>query len=802
MCDKGPDGLMLRERLIRLADEYAAPIEMYDGEEHLRGLEQALKQLKQNGGPSPDYKSFLETVQAMVGASQGMVFIRDRDTGRYDLKAHSAEPSRVGKPGNSYELGEGFTGWVAEHNYSLRLPNKFFTDAELDAIHLGLRPAYKFSDTAIGLQNPPAYMAVPIAVSDEVLGVLRLTGSLRQCFSPDDEQSAMAASSRLAGYLFEIQEGQRNQLLMEFAARIPEMKGLLQLRKKVFEVLRAGLGACDGNIRTLEYIPEGSGESEPVLLRLATSHDDWVVGPLIRRKGEGIAGLLLETDAPEFVDEDIRRPESPCQQMRKDLPPEFFSEVRSLVCIRIETGSRLVGSLYVHKRHPRAFSNLDLAFIRKVARLAGLGLETVDKLESNGLELAVAHSADNFLLGLLRGENTQSLEPKLLRELLGELIEGLGGRLGWVRILNEVENRFDALDSERFRLTAVPAVPAETLLELIGPEGLRVVFVEERDQALLSLLDLWDRQYRGAINKLQWCFLTLSVGGKVLAVYTVLAPRHMAISYKRANKGREFLRVIGDKIVIGRRFEQQQRDVNIGTPLALLGSMIGGLEHRALGPMRKMKSMIEFLKSRSRTPAQIQERDQAMTEEYTKLEKYMAELRTLPGLSRDPFFLEVDVVAVVQSAKEEVVTKMNNVVRVEGQPHTTRPSIRSEYPSGPLRMRGNAKYLQEALQFVIENAWQVAERREGGEVSIRVCRSPSNACQIVIADNGAGMDEQICGRALEMFFSTKPTGVGLGIGLPTAYFIVRSHGGEFQLDSKKGEGTKITITLKLKGDEE
>ena len=53
-----------------------------------------------------------------------------------------------------------------------------------------------------------------------------------------------------------------------------------------------------------------------------------------------------------------------------------------------------------------------------------------------------------------------------------------------------------------------------------------------------------------------------------------------------------------------------------------------------------------------------------------------------------------------------------------------------------------------------------------------------------------------------MFFSTKPTGLGLGIGLPTAYFIVRSHGGEFQLDSTTGEGTKITITLRLKGDDE
>ena len=320
---------------------------------------------------------------------------------------------------------------------------------------------------------------------------------------------------------------------------------------------------------------------------------------------------------------------------------------------------------------------------------------------------------------------------------------------------------------------------------------------------MVSLLELWTEKYRGTINKLQWCFLTLSVGSKVLAVYTVLARRHMAISYKRARKGHDLLRVIGEKIVIGRRFEQQQRDVNIGTPLALLGSMIGGLEHRALGPMRKMKLMIEFLNSPSRTPAQIQERDQAMNEEYAKLEKYMEELRTLPGLSRDPFFLDVDVVAVVRSATEEVVAKMK-ASREQDERQTVGPAIRTGSPPGPLRVRGNAKYLQEALQFVIENAWQAAaERPVGvGEVNIRVVGGPGTTCQIAVADNGPGMDEQTRGRALEMFFSMKPKGLGLGIGLPTAYFIVRSHGGEFQLDSKKGEGTKVTITLRLKGDDE
>ncbi len=125
-------------------------------------------------------------------------------------------------------------------------------------------------------------------------------------------------------------------------------------------------------------------------------------------------------------------------------------------------------------------------------------------------------------------------------------------------------------------------------------------------------------------------------------------------------------------------------------------------------------------------------------------------------------------------------------------------SVRTEFPDRAILVRGNMKFLQEALQFVIENALQAAELRQGhGEVNIRVCYGANQTCQIFVEDNGPGMDEQTLEHALEMFFSTKPKGLGLGIGLPTAYFIVRSHGGQLRLTRNNGEGITVTITLPL-----
>ncbi len=639
VCDDSPDGLKLREQLIRLADEYATPIKMFDVDQHLRLLEQTFKQLKQTEDSSLDYRGFLATVQRMVGASQGMVFIRNRDSGRYDLQAHSAQPERVGDARNSYERGEGFTGWVAEKNRPLRLVNRHYTEADLAEIDKDLKPKNKVPDTTSSNQQWPAYLAVPIAVGDEVLGVLRLTGSLRQCFSVDDEQIAVAACSRLAGYLFENQEGKRTQVLIDLYSGILQMSSLKELREQVFVALRAGLGECDGNIRILDKVQEGAGPLTEVLLRLAASREDWVTGPLIRRKGEGIAGRLFETGEEEFVDEDITRSASPCQGMHGILPEKFFVDVRSLVCVTIRVGSRLAGTLYVHKCHPRSFSAVDLAFCKKIARVAGLGLETVDKQERDHLELQIERAADEFLLGFLRGGESRTLESTLLHEVLGALVQCLGGSSGWVRTLNEAESQFEVLASIGHDKAYVPDVPVEQLLQVLGPDGLRVVFDLERDQEAEPILSLWSDSRTREFASHQRCLISLRAGGNSLAVFTLLARPFEAVSYKRAEKARDLLLLLGEKIEIGRRFEQQHRDVQIGTPLALLGSMIGGLEHRIVGPMRKLKAMIDFLKSAPRTPEQIRVRHAVMDEEWNKLEAHMQELNTLPSLSREAFFL-------------------------------------------------------------------------------------------------------------------------------------------------------------------
>jgi len=67
--------------------------------------------------------------------------------------------------------------------------------------------------------------------------------------------------------------------------------------------------------------------------------------------------------------------------------------------------------------------------------------------------------------------------------------------------------------------------------------------------------------------------------------------------------------------------------------------------------------------------------------------------------------------------------------------------------------------------------------------------------EIIVEDNGYGINDEIRDKIFEPFFTTKPTGQGTGLGLSLSYDIVKAHGGELNVESKNGNGTKFIVKL-------
>ena len=79
-------------------------------------------------------------------------------------------------------------------------------------------------------------------------------------------------------------------------------------------------------------------------------------------------------------------------------------------------------------------------------------------------------------------------------------------------------------------------------------------------------------------------------------------------------------------------------------------------------------------------------------------------------------------------------------------------------------------------------------------VSIKTKQSEKNL-EIRVRDNGLGIPPHIAEKIFQPFFTTKPTGLGTGLGLSLSYDIIRAHGGEISVASKEGEYAEFIIRL-------
>jgi signal transduction histidine kinase len=116
--------------------------------------------------------------------------------------------------------------------------------------------------------------------------------------------------------------------------------------------------------------------------------------------------------------------------------------------------------------------------------------------------------------------------------------------------------------------------------------------------------------------------------------------------------------------------------------------------------------------------------------------------------------------------------------------------IRWEHEADLPHISGNPILLREALSNVYSNAMEAMD----GDGSITTSTSRENGYVVTrITDDGCGVPREIMERLFEPFQSTKPDGSGLG--LFAAKHIVEMHRGKLEVDSREGQGTRVTIAL-------
>jgi len=127
--------------------------------------------------------------------------------------------------------------------------------------------------------------------------------------------------------------------------------------------------------------------------------------------------------------------------------------------------------------------------------------------------------------------------------------------------------------------------------------------------------------------------------------------------------------------------------------------------------------------------------------------------------------------------------------------------IDKEYEPNIPQIICNKTGIQQVVLNILRNGTQVMENIKNDSPCFTITTkfdSTRNMVSISIADNGPGMPEDVRKRVFEPFYTTKPEGLGTGLGLSVSYFIiVENHRGELLVESRMGHGTRFIINIPL-----
>jgi signal transduction histidine kinase len=362
----------------------------------------------------------------------------------------------------------------------------------------------------------------------------------------------------------------------------------------------------------------------------------------------------------------------------------------------------------------------------------------------------------------------QVVEPKI--PLLGS-----GWRLvGWVVLKLAVVYVLIAytggIESSFWLLLALPVVSAATAA---GPLGM-LLFTTSASAAYLSFLLFVDWETKmldpSEINVLALRVVCLFMVGN-LANILAEALRVQSEQHRRAA---EHLKEANRQVL------EAQEAVRRSDRLAALGQLSAGLAHELRNPLGTIRASAEML-----TKQVSAENDVAR-----EVAGFIATEvdRTNSLVTR---FLQFARPLELRLERADLAQMLDRAIAV-AERETDGVSIYRNYAPEIPPFAFDAELMEHVFYNLIVNAAQASPN--GAAVTVK-SRANGNIAEIAVIDRGSGITPETMKNIFNPFFTTKATGVGLGLAIVSK--IVDQHGGKIAVESRPGEGSIFCVTLPM-----
>ena len=190
---------------------------------------------------------------------------------------------------------------------------------------------------------------------------------------------------------------------------------------------------------------------------------------------------------------------------------------------------------------------------------------------------------------------------------------------------------------------------------------------------------------------------------------------------------------------------------------------------------------LEYTEMRQQLPRLCVE----LEESAGRIRQIVMDLKDYARQETSGLFQHVDVNEVVQSS---IRLTTNSV-----QKATTRFQVEYEDTLPPVD--GNRQRLIQVVINLIQNSCEALAGVDGG-LKVQTCYNPEvDAVEILVKDEGSGIDADLLGKVTDPFFTTKRNIGGTGLGLSVSAGIVKEHHGLLSFSSQPGQGTEVKVSL-------
>jgi PAS domain S-box-containing protein len=220
--------------------------------------------------------------------------------------------------------------------------------------------------------------------------------------------------------------------------------------------------------------------------------------------------------------------------------------------------------------------------------------------------------------------------------------------------------------------------------------------------------------------------------------------------------------------------------------LASVGEMAAGFAHEINNPLTGVIGFAEMLKERDDLPADVLKDVNIISDGAKRVADIVKRILTFARQTK-PVRIPSDLNSLIEStlSLQTYVLKTGNIEVIREFDRTL-----------PL-VTVDEGQMQQVFVNLIVNAEHAMP--DGGKLTVSTARM-HGSIRIVFKDTGYGIPNEIMGKIFDPFYTTKPKGLGTGLGLSLSHSIIAEHGGDIFAESEPGHGASFIIDLPLPAD--